>query len=182
MFFKFWNAGLIGILSVWYRNEQICRCWNLSGTEIRGCSPVPYWDTGCWNADAGAALVPMPSYGPLTRHAFKPLWLVADMYCNTLGGRSLYRTDCGTVQTEFLGAVSYQLQGRAPFLSGDLQAGGNSISLCLTKVLWWPPRKPLWTACVWITKQNFGTGLSIFLYRNCFSMEGSYVITWAETL
>jgi hypothetical protein len=37
----FLNAGLSGIRSVRYRNEQECRCRNRSGTGIRGPSPVP---------------------------------------------------------------------------------------------------------------------------------------------
>ncbi len=52
-FFKCRNVGLSGIQSVRYRNEQKCRCRNKSGTEIRGPSPVPDWNTGCRNADAG---------------------------------------------------------------------------------------------------------------------------------
>ncbi len=40
-FFKCRNAGLSGIRSVRYRNEQECRCRNRSGAGIRGPSPVP---------------------------------------------------------------------------------------------------------------------------------------------
>ncbi len=52
-FFKCRNVGLSDIHSVRYRYEQKCRCLNQSGTGIRGPSPVPHWDTGCRNADAG---------------------------------------------------------------------------------------------------------------------------------
>ncbi len=40
-----------------------------------------------------------------------------------------------------------QLPGRSSVISGELQAGGNSICLCLTGVLLWPPKRPIWTAC-----------------------------------
>ncbi len=40
-FFKFRNVGLSCILSVRYRNELKCRCWDQFGTGIRGPSPVP---------------------------------------------------------------------------------------------------------------------------------------------
>ncbi len=43
-FFKCRNVGLSGIQSVRYRNEQKFRCQN---------APVPDWDTGSRNADAG---------------------------------------------------------------------------------------------------------------------------------
>jgi hypothetical protein len=33
------------------------------------------------------------------------------------------------------------LSGKASVISGELQAGGNSICLCLTGVLLWPPQK-----------------------------------------
>ncbi len=39
-----------------------------------------------------------------------------------------------------------QLPGRASVIGGELQAGGNSICLCLTGVLLWPPRRPHCTA------------------------------------
>ena len=67
-------------------------------------------------------------------------------------GSFWYRTDCSTVQTVLLGAVHSmywpaQLPGRSSVISGELQAGGNSICLCLTGVLLWPPKRPIWTAC-----------------------------------
>ncbi len=40
-FYQYRNAGLSGIWSVRYRNEQKCGCRNQSGTGIRGPSPVP---------------------------------------------------------------------------------------------------------------------------------------------
>ncbi len=45
----------------------------------------------------------------------------------------------------------HQLQGmpgRSSFISGELQAGGNSICLCLTGVHLWPPRMKPWAAWV----------------------------------
>jgi hypothetical protein len=41
-----------------------------------------------------------------------------------------------------------QLPNRALVISGKLQAGGNSICLCFTGVLLWPPRRPPRTACI----------------------------------
>jgi hypothetical protein len=41
-----------------------------------------------------------------------------------------------------------QLPGRSSIISGELQAGGNSICLCLTGVFLLPPRRPPWTACI----------------------------------
>ncbi len=41
-----------------------------------------------------------------------------------------------------------QLPGRSSVVCGELQAGGNSIFLCLTGMLIRPYRRPSWTACI----------------------------------
>jgi hypothetical protein len=73
-FFKCRNVGLSGIQSFRYRNEQKRQCRNLSGTGIRGSSPVPkcsgtrmlryrtdIQDTGMPML-AASTWMPMPSY------------------------------------------------------------------------------------------------------------------------
>ena len=66
--------------------------------------------------------------------------------------RLWYRTNCGT-RLFCLGLSIFmyrpgQLPGRSSVISGELQAGGKSICLCLTGVLLCPPRRPPWTDCV----------------------------------
>ncbi len=57
-FFKCWNVGLSGLLSVRCQTEQKCQNRNQSGTGIGDTvwnrnAPVPDWNTVCRNADAG---------------------------------------------------------------------------------------------------------------------------------
>ncbi len=64
-------------------------------------------------------------------------WLVAGR--NTLEGRR-YRTDC-VVRATHSYVTAGQLPGRSSGISGELQAGGKSIRLCLTEVLLlWTPQ------------------------------------------
>ncbi len=66
--------------------------------------------------------------------------------------RLFYRTDCDVQGLSVLMYWPGQLPARASIISGELQAGGNSICLCLTGVLLCmtppPPRRPPWIACV----------------------------------
>jgi hypothetical protein len=79
-------------------------------------------------------------------------WLVAGR--NMLGGGSLwYWTDCN--HTNFVRGCPFsstgcpgQLLDRSSVISGELQAGENSICLSLTWVLLGPPRRPPWNAFV----------------------------------
>jgi hypothetical protein len=53
--------------------------------------------------------------------------------CNTLGGGK-------TGYWKISPAAAWP--GRSSIISGELKAGGDSICLCLTGVLLWPPRRP----------------------------------------
>ncbi len=50
--------------------------------------------------------------------------------------------------------------GISSFFSGGLKAGGDSICLCLTGELSWPPRRPPWTACVHFRYSSLSTSLT----------------------
>jgi hypothetical protein len=50
---------------------------------------------------------------------------------------------CGAVHSHV--SARPWLPHRSSVISGELQAVGNSICLCLTEVLLWPPRRPPWT-------------------------------------
>ncbi len=72
------------------------------------------------------------------------LWISSLMWKLLVPDRLCYSTDCVV-----RGCPFYVLPWPAArqIFSGKLQAGGNSICLCLTGVLLWPPKRPIWTAC-----------------------------------
>jgi hypothetical protein len=69
-----------------------------------------------------------------------------------------------------------QLPDRASVISGDLQAGGNSICLCLTGVLLLPSRRQPWTlACVVCTTVHFRDSYPIDVSHLSFNFSLSAV-------
>ncbi len=65
--------------------------------------------------------------------------------CGSFRGRSVPLNYPGLLNRLSKVNTSGALQGRASVISGEMQAGGNSICLSLTGVLFWPPRRPPWT-------------------------------------
>ncbi len=93
-------------------------------------------------------------YRLLTRHDFLPVWLVVDKYL-AWSLKIMYRTDCCAAHPVLLNRLSRvnrseaaDWPGRSSFISGELKSVEYSIYLCLTGELFWPPRRPPWTACV----------------------------------